>query len=99
MAWIRKPVQPVQQVTAQPPVQAVAHQQVTQEIEPEFEEEIQVPMIQRKPAKPMTKKTELIVVKELPTQAVRKVELEDGTEAELITMEEAIGRILKKLEA
>lgn len=39
-----------------------------------------------------------MVVKELPTQQVRKVEMEDGTIAELITIEEALETLLNRTE-
>lgn len=41
-------------------------------------------------------KRKVLVVKELPTREIRVVRLEDGTEAELITIEEALTEILNR---
>jgi len=68
-------------------------------IETKEEEEIE-----RDPMKEITKETEekvnerFEVVKELPTQVIRQVKLEDGTIVNLITVEEALTRFMNEEE-
>ena len=52
-------------------------------------------MTDEKPKK--KEEPEILVVNELPTQPIRKVEGDDGKEYELITRDEAIKEILSKV--
>ena len=65
-----------------------------EEVEEEEVEEEDTEVVGIKGTPKGTSKEQILVVKELPTQEVRQVKNEDGTLVNLITIEEALTKIL-----
>jgi hypothetical protein len=93
MAWIRKSVQPVVAAPIEEAPKPV--KKMVQEIDEPAEFEQEQEYVQ--PARKFLKaKKDILVVREFP--AARTVTQEDGTVVELVSIEEALTRILKAVE-